>query len=89
MPFRTRTDGYERVRDYDPVEKRERYAYIHQLVAIANGADPEKVFSGGEYVIHHVDGIKWHNVPENLQLSRSNEHTRHHNTAESGEVGRV
>jgi len=89
MPFRTRSDGYERFRCWDPVEKRERYCYVHQLVAIANGADPEKVFSGGEYVIHHHDGIKWHNSPENLELERTEDHTRMHKAAESGEVGRV
>ena len=76
--MRTRSDGYERVRAWDPLERRERYAYVHQLVAIANGADPSEVFSGGRFHIHHRNGCKFDNRPGNLEVRRSDEHGRHH-----------
>lgn len=52
--------------------------YHHQLLAIANGADPEDVFSNGEYHIHHLNGIKWDNRPDNIMVIGSSEHQTHH-----------
>lgn len=53
-------------------------AYVHQLLAIAEGADPHKVFSDGEYNVHHDNGIRWDNRPENIEFMTTNEHARHH-----------
>lgn len=74
----TRSDGYVRWRSWDPKERRERYVYVHQLLAIAEGGDPEKVFSGGRYHVHHVDELRWHNVPQNIEIVDSRDHARNH-----------
>lgn len=51
---------------------------VHQLLAIAEGADPEKVFSGGDYHVHHESEVPWDNRPENIELVSEEEHHSHH-----------
>lgn len=55
----------------------QRWARVHQLVAIANGADPELVFDGDHH-IHHRNNIPWDNRPCNVELMTASEHSRHH-----------
>ena len=64
-------DGYQRVRDYCGGQS---VVYVHQLVAIADGADPGKVFSNGVYHVHHRLPIPWLNIPGNLELVHWTEH---------------
>jgi len=76
--FFTGKNGYEYVsskHDYDV-----HSTTIHQLVAIANGANPSKVFSNGRYHVHHENRIYWDNRPENLTLKSSVRHQHDHNS---------
>lgn len=71
--------GYVRWRDYHhSYSSGQAVCYVHQLVAIAAGAEPEKVFSDGEYVTHHIAEDPALNYEENLMLVDTETHTRHH-----------
>ena len=58
-------EGYERVAT--EIDDEKVSTSVHKLVAIAHGADPHKVFSD-DYIVHHEDGIRWNNSPDNLYL---------------------
>lgn len=61
--------------------------YVHQLLLVAEGHDPHKVYSD-EWHCHHVNEVKWDNRPENLELWKREEHTRYHaNNRDIGEFG--
>lgn len=57
--------GYEYVRCR--FDDRDDTVYIHQLCAVADGADPHDVFSEG-YSVYHVCPIPWLNTPENVEV---------------------
>lgn len=66
-----RSDGYERVRAWDPEEQAERYCYIHRLAAVAWGIldgldDPRHV--------HHVEAVPWYNSESNLEAVEPDYH---------------
>lgn len=71
--FETRRDGYERWRCWDAT--REQYVYVHRLAAVAWGVldgldDPRHV--------HHVDGIEWLKVEDNLEARDPVRHGDYH-----------
>jgi len=86
--YDTDTHGYERSKS-----KHNGHTYcvwIHQLVAIADGADPHKVFSGGEYNVHHINGIPWDNRAKNVELITKSEHSRiHYEERTKGPDGKI
>ena len=76
---RIKTDrGYIRLGSRRPNSDKHDFVFEHQLVAIANGADPHKVFSGGKYECHHKNRIPWDNRPENIELLDGIEHDEIH-----------
>lgn len=68
------SDGYERLC------ARETGVCVHQLLAIADGADPHDVFDGHD--VHHRNGIPWDNRAENLEVMTHAEHARHHHATQ-------
>jgi len=74
--FGTDMDGYERVENGF---KDERYTVlVHRLLMVAeHGYDNVK-----DSVVHHKNGVKWDNRPENLELMDLAEHTSQHLTGE-------
>lgn len=74
--FTVEKDGYERAASKN--NGKFRQVRIHQLVAIANGADPYKIFSNGEYECHHINGVPWDNRPENIEVLTGSEHDEIH-----------
>lgn len=71
---------------YEIVKWNNDQVRVHQLIVIAHGADPYKVFSSGEYHVHHgcEEGrlpeaeIPWANWPTNLELLSNSEHSSKH-----------
>lgn len=47
---------------------------VHQLLAVANGADPYKVYGNDQYNIDHKNGCKIDNRPQNVRLMPVSEH---------------
>jgi len=68
-------DGYVRWQNQTTVG-------VHQLVMIADGADPQSVFSDGEYEVHHKNHIPFDNRPSNLELMESSAHSELHYNGE-------
>lgn len=69
--------GHEKVYAYIRTGRgshKKKEARIHQLIEIAKGKDPYKVFSNGEYETHHINGIPWDNRPDNTILLSYNAH---------------
>lgn len=67
--------GYEQwqVRDSDG----NTTVCVHQLTAIADGADPAEVFGDGTHT-HHRNGIPWDNRPDNLEIVTLSQHKKSH-----------
>ena len=72
--FGTTKKGYEIWVENRP----DRTVAVHQLLAISEGEDPGKVFSNGEYHVHHKNGIQWDNRPDNIELLSVRQHSSIH-----------
>jgi len=81
--YRTRTDGYVEI-ESTGFGTHDRL-FLHQLVAIADGADPYQLF-GGPKQIHHKNGIRWDNRPSNIEVVNIADHARRHGDDMWGEA---
>lgn len=70
--FKTWQNGYEYVGSSGT-----DYVVVHQLVAIAQGCEPEKVFSE-EWDVHHKSRLSWDNRIGNMSLIPHDEHPEEH-----------
>lgn len=61
---------------YPSIRVSGNYIFEHQLVALAKGIDPKKIFNTTKYNIHHKNGMKCDNRPSNLIVMESSEHGR-------------
>lgn len=64
--YRNRSDGF--VQMVNTYKGKQYTVLLHQLVAIADGADPHKVFTNGKYYVLHKNGVRWDNRPSNVEL---------------------
>jgi len=51
--------------------------FVHQLLVIADGADPHTVFND-DYHVHHIDEQPLHNLNQNLEVKFASEHVSEH-----------
>lgn len=79
MNFKPRVEfdinHYPRIRVWDSAAGHDRYIYLHRLSAYADG-EIDSLWS--EKHIHHINGDKWDNRPENLAAVDPAEHSRYH-----------
>lgn len=68
-------DGHEVWTVRDPDKK--RTVGVHQLQAVADGADPWEVFAEDTHV-HHRSGVPWLNLPGFVEVLTRGEHVRTH-----------
>jgi len=79
--FYTQTNengGYERIGAYDSEKEGMVWMTVHQLLAVAEGEDPERIFSNGEYQTHHRTGIPFDNRLGNIELLSREVHQSAH-----------
>ena len=69
--FAMGSDGYEEWTSVHDGEKLR--VYVHQVFAIAHGADPYEIF-GGDQQVHHKNGIKWDTREDNIEVLGLVEH---------------
>jgi hypothetical protein len=74
--FNHHDNGYGNL--YERVSGSCNQVYVHQLLAISEGADVDKVFSSGNHHVHHKNEITWDNRPENIELLSAEEHAKEH-----------
>lgn len=77
VPLQTDDVGYPRWRDQIAGDG----VAVHQLVAIATGADPYIVFDD-DYHVHHKNTHPWDNRPSNLEVIREDTHMATHRHGE-------
>lgn len=74
--YRTHISGHEVVRT--KIDQQQHTAFVHRLVAVADGKLTPEEFINSEKNVHHKNGVPWDNRPENLEVMTKSEHHKHH-----------
>jgi hypothetical protein len=69
-------DRYVRLRVRCPEQGKDRVVYLHRLTAYAHGKLDALRFADDPREVHHLDGDKWNNDPDNLQAREPEDHGR-------------
>jgi len=72
--FYTNKDGYEIICNSNKIKENCDEIRLHRLIALVDN-NMEYV---SENVVHHKNGIKWDNRPENLEVLPNNDHVMMH-----------
>jgi len=79
--------GYEEVKT--KVDGTSYSVRIHRLIAVAHGMLEPSEFRESEIHIHHKNGVRWDNRPDNLERkTKSEHHTHHYKERETNDKGR-
>lgn len=63
---------------YHREDGQNHFILVHRLVAYAHGELEFEDLFGSNLVVHHKNGVKWINSPENLEVMTAKEHTEYH-----------
>lgn len=78
--YNTTTGGHEKWNAEDP-DDTTRAVGVHQLLAVADGADPEDVWAEDTHV-HHRTGVPWLNIEGGVEVLTTEEHGAVHREGE-------
>jgi len=78
--------GYSRVR-YDKCGEEDGSAYIHRLIAVAQGELSTEDFLAGKRNVHHLSQVPFDNRPSNLEVQNRYEHSEHHSDGHTRPTG--
>ncbi|MFC7323299.1 HNH endonuclease [Halorubrum rutilum] len=83
--FQTLQNGYEYWHDGEAGGTTKDWVLVHRLLAVAEfGFDSVQ----SDIDVHHKNGVRWDNRPENIGLMSHSKHASYHNNESSNQGGK-